>query len=58
MITIWLWLLLGAMYPSLTPHDATHLAPGGMVEKARSLPPAPTDPSEKLKSERVQEAES
>jgi hypothetical protein len=58
MIILWLWLLLGATYPSLMPHGATHLAPSGMVEKARGLPPAPTEPSEELKSERVQAPES
>lgn len=54
MLILWLW-LLGATHLSLVP---TQLGPGGNVEKTRSLAPSPTEPSENLKSERVQEAES
>jgi hypothetical protein len=58
MIIVWLWLLLGATYPSLVSNDAANVLPGGMVEKVRSLPSTPAEPSEELKSERVQAPES
>lgn len=54
MIFLWMWLLLGATYPS----PVTHVVPGGMLEKTsvRSVPPTTTEPSENLKSERVQDS--